>query len=448
MTGTLGPARVSTKLRRVAELARQAPEMVFTTLAHHVDLEFLQEAYRRIRKAGAVGVDGVTASQYEEDLWDNLRSLLERFKSGSYKAPPVRRVHIPKGDGKKTRPIGIPTLEDKILQRAVAMLLDAVYEQDFLECSFGFRRGRSAHDALNELRDCLMKTGGGWVIDLDIKSFFDEMDHSHLRSFLDQRVRDGVLRRTIDKWLKAGVFEAGFVRHPTSGSPQGGVISPVLSNVYLHEVLDKWIELMVKPVLRGRVSMVRYADDALIAFTTERDAQRVLNTLPKRLGKYGLSLNQDKTRLVRFYPSRKPGDRDDHRNGKGHGTFDFLGFTHYWTRSRRGYWVIKKGTAKGRLRRTIKRVSSWCREILHKSVYAQHKILVNKLRGHYAYFGVPGNRRAVDNVLLETQRIWRKWLSRRSQRGRVSWSKFYKLLRRYPLPRARINYPPARAARR
>lgn len=448
MTGTSSPASVSTKLQRVAKLAREAPEMVFTTLAHHVDLAFLKEAYRRIRKAGAVGVDGVTAAEYEKDLENNLQDLLERFKSGSYKAPPVRRVHIPKGEGKKTRPIGIPTLEDKILQRSAAMLLDAVYEQDFLECSFGFRRGRSAHHALEELRDQLMKTGGGWVIDLDIKSFFDEMDHSHLRSFLDQRVRDGVLRRTIDKWLKAGIFEAGFVRYSTSGSPQGGVISPVLSNVYLHEVLDKWFETMVKPLLYGRGFMVRYADDALLAFTSERDARRVLEALPKRLSKYGLTLHPVKTRVLRFFPAMALRDRGSHHKGQGRETFDFLGLTHYWTRSQRGYWVIKKKTAKGRLRRTIKRISDWCRDNRHLPISVQHKILAIKLRGHYAYFGVPGNRRAVDNVLFETQRIWRKWLSRRSQRGMVPWNRYYKILARYPLPRSRLIHPAACAASR
>jgi len=373
MTGTSGPASVSTKLQRVAELARQAPEMVFTTLAHHVDLAFLREAYRRIRKAGAVGVDGVTASEYEKDLENNLRSLLERFKSGFYKAPPVRRVYIPKGDGKKVRPIGIPTFEDKILQRTGTMLLEAVYEQDFLECSFGFRRGRSARNALEELRDGLMKTGGGWVIDLDITSFFDMMTHNHLRNFLDQRVRDGVLRRMIDKWLKAGVLEDGFVTRSISGSPQGGVISPVLSNIYLHEVLDKWFEMMVKPVLRGRSFMVRFADDALLAFTNERDARRVLEVLPKRLSKFGLTLHPDKTRLVHFYPKIDSKDRDNQHKGKGHETFNFLGFTHYWTRSQRGYWVIKKKTAKVRLRRTIKRISLWCSENLHMSLFEQHK---------------------------------------------------------------------------
>ena len=229
MPGKSSPISVSTKLQRIVELARHSPSMVLTTLAHHIDEEFLREAYRRTRKDGAPGVDRQTAEEYAAELESNLRSLLDRFKSGTYRAPPVKRVHIPKGDGKKTRPIGIPTFEDKVLQRAVSMVLEAVYEQEFHDCSYGFRPGRSAHQALQALWETLTKMRGGWVLELDIQGFFDSLDHGHLRSFLDQRVRDGVLRRTIDKWLKAGVMEDGVVSFPDSGSPQGGVISPLLA---------------------------------------------------------------------------------------------------------------------------------------------------------------------------------------------------------------------------
>src|SRR5512139_1690148 len=236
MAGRSSPTTVSTGLQQIAELARQAPEMVFTTLAHHIDVELLREAYRLTRKSGAVGVDGQTAAAYAGNLEDNLQSLLDRFKSGRYKAPPVRRVHIPKGDGSKTRPIGIPTFEDKVLQRAVAMVLEAIYEQEFLDCSYGFRPARSAHHALQALWDGLMEMHGGWVLEIDIERFFDTMVHDHLRNFLDRRVRDGVLRRTINKWLKAGVLEAGELHYEDAGTPQGGVVSPLLANVYLHEV--------------------------------------------------------------------------------------------------------------------------------------------------------------------------------------------------------------------
>ena len=261
MAGTPIPGNVSTRLQRIAELAREAPQRAFLSLAHHIDVELLREAYRRTRKSGAPGVDGETAEKYAENLEANLQSLLDRFLSGTYKAPPVRRAHIPKGDGQQTRPIGIPTFEDKILQRAVAMVLSAVYEQDFLDVSYGFRPGRSAHQALADLWLRLTETGGGWVLEVDIQSFYDSLDHGHLRSFLDHRVLDGVLRRSIDKWLNAGVLEEGELSYPEAGTPQGGVISPLLSNLYLHEVLDQWFEREVKPRLQGESRLIRYADD-------------------------------------------------------------------------------------------------------------------------------------------------------------------------------------------
>ena len=265
---------VSPKRQRIAELARQAPEMVFTSLAHHIDRDVLHAAYAATRKDGAVGLDGQTADDYAENLEANLQSLLDRFKSGQYVAPPVRRVHIPKGDGRTTRPIGIPTFEDKVLQRAVLMVLESVYEQDFRDCSFGFRPGRSAHQALQHLWEQTMLMGGGWMIDLDIQGFFDALDHSHLRRFLDQRVRDGVLRRAIDKWLKAGVLEDGRVSRSVLGTPQGGVVSPLLANIYLHHVLDVWFTTEVQPRLRGRSVLVRYADDVVIVVQRESDAHR------------------------------------------------------------------------------------------------------------------------------------------------------------------------------
>src|SRR4051812_23784373 len=237
MPGTPSPDPISTRRRRIAELARQSPQAALTTLAHHIDIEWMHEAYRRTRKDGATGVDGQTAAGYAADLEGNLRSLLDRAKSGRYQAPPVRRVHIPKGDGSKTRPIGIPTFEDKVLQRAVVMVLEAVYEQDFLDCSYGFRPRRSAHDALATLREGLTKMQGGWIVDVDIKGFFDTLDHRHLNDMLDLRVRDGVIRRVINKWLHAGVQESGALSYPELGTPQGGVVSPLLANVYLHEVL-------------------------------------------------------------------------------------------------------------------------------------------------------------------------------------------------------------------
>lgn len=433
MGGRSSPQGVSTGLQRVAELSRRAPEWVWTTLAHHITVELLREAHRRTRKDGAVGVDGQTAKGYEQRLEENLLGLLNRLKSGTYQAPPVKRVYIPKGDGKRTRPIGIPTFEDKVLQRAVAMVLEAVYEQDFLDCSFGFRPGRSAHGALARLQEELVRGLGGWVLEIDMEKFFDSLDHGQLRRFLDQRVRDGVLRRAIDKWLKAGVLEGEEYIRPEEGTPQGGVISPLLANIFLHEVLDKWFQQEVKPRMKGAACLVRYADDAVMVFTEEGDARRVLEVLPKRFGKYGLRLHPDKTRLIRFRRPGKGGPGEGGGTGPT-GTFDFLGFTHYWGRTKEGKWMVKRKTGRDRLRRALRQIHDWCRRNRHESVCEQHRGLERKLLGHYQYYALPGNRRALFCLGTEVTRMWRKWLDRRSQRRRMFWDRFQLLLKRYPLP--------------
>ena len=434
MPGTPSPDPISTRRQRIAELARQSPQAAFTTLAHHIDIDWLTEAYLRTRKDGAVGVDGQTAADYAADLEGNLRSLLDRAKSGRYQAPPVRRVHIPKGTGPETRPIGIPTFEDKILQRAVAMVLEAVYEQDFLDCSYGFRPGRSAHQALDTLWHRLMEVGGGWILEIDIRKFFDALDHRHLHAILRRRVRDGVLLRLIGKWLKAGVLEDGCITHPESGSPQGGVISPILANAYLHEVLDTWFEQTVKPRLKGRASLIRYADDAVLVFEVEGDARRVLDVLPKRFGKYGLTLHPEKTRLVRFQRPHHDTSREDRP-----GTFDFLGFTHYWERTLRGGWAVKRKTAKGRFNRSLTSMARWCREHRHLPIEEQWVALTSKLRGHYAYYAIIGNMARVSSFVYHVRRAWHKWLSRRSDKARILWERFSELEQRYPLPPARLK---------
>lgn len=429
---------VSTKLQRIAQLAKEDPQRALTTLAHHIDIEFLKEAYRRTRKDGATGVDGQTAEDYEVNLEGNLQLLLDRFKSGTYRAPPVRRVHIPKGDGKKTRPIGIPTFEDKVLQRAVSMVLEAIYEQEFYPFSYGFRPRKGPHDALQSLWKELMAMGGGWVLEVDIKSFFDTLDHGHLRAFLDQRVRDGVLRRTIDKWLKAGVLEEGELSYPTEGSPQGGVISPILANVYLHEVLDRWFEETVRPRLQGKAFAVRFADDFVIAFALETDARRVFEVLPKRFEKFGLTIHPEKTRLVRFNrPRRDSTGKGQDNQGGTPGSFVLLGFTHLWSRSLRGNWVIKRRTASSRFRRALRRIDEWCRRYRHLPIKEQHRQLSLKLHGHYGYYGITGNSYAIGRFQWWVGRTWRRWLNRRSQRARMPWDKFNRLLERYALPPAR-----------
>lgn len=440
MGKTSGLQTVSTKLERIAKLAKEAPGMALTTLAHHIDIDWLREAHRRTSKDRAPGVDGQTAQEYAENLEGNLQSLLERAKSGTYLAPPVRRVHIPKGDGSETRPIGVPTFEDKILQRAVAMVLEAVYEQDFSDSSYGFRPGRSAHQALDALRATLMRQGGGVVLEVDIRKFFDTLDHGHLREILRRRVRDGVLLRLIGKWLNAGVQEAGALSYPEEGSPQGGVISPILSNIFLHEVLDTWFEGEVKPRLKGRAQLVRYADDFVVVFSCAEDACRVMEVLPKRFAKYGLTLHPEKTRQIEF---RRPQStsRLGGMGGSRPGTFDLLGFTHYWGLSRKGKWMVKHKTASDRFSRALKRVATWCRTHRHLAVKQQWITLSQKLRGHFVYYGNAGNCEALHRFRQGVRRVWHKWLSRRSRKARLSWERMQRLLERYPLPPARIQRP-------
>jgi len=434
MAGASKPGTVSTRQQRIAELAKQSPEMGFTSLAQHIDVVWLHEAFLRTRRDGATGVDGQTGTDYVATLAENLRSLLDRAKSGTYRAPPVRRVRIPKGTGNETRPLGIPTFEDKVLQRAVVMVLEAVYEQDFLNCSYGFRPGRSAHQALDALWQQTMGMRGGWIVEVDIRKFFDTLDHAHLRDLLQLRIRDGVLLRLIGKWLNAGVLEDGNLSFPAAGTPQGGVVSPLLANVYLHYVLDVWFEQQVKPCLKGRAFLIRYADDFVMGFAREEDARRVLEVLPKRFGKYGLTLHPDKTRLVPFRQPPQQARRDAPGGKAQPGTFDLLGFTHYWGRSRKGFWVVKRKTAQGRLSRALTRMAQWFRLNRHQPIAEQHQTLIQKLRGHFAYYGITGNGLALQRFREAVVRIWKKWLSRRRRRGFLSWDTFARLLKRYPLP--------------
>ena len=410
--------------------------MALSTLHHVLDLEWMKEAYRLTRKDGAPGIDGVIAAEYAQNLEANLMDLLERIKSGRYQAPPVRRVYIPKTDGSGSlRPLGLPTFEDKAAQRAIVMVLEPVYEQDFLTCSYGFRPGRSAHQALQQLYTASVSHGLRWVIDLDIEKYFDSISHSHLRAFLDRRVTDGVIRRMIDKWLKAGVLEDGLLRRATEGSPQGGVVSPCLSNIFLHHVLDEWFENEVKPRLEGNSTLVRFADDAVMAFTYFRDAKRVLGVLGKRLERYGLTLHPGKTRLVDFRSNRSDGAPHPETDGT---SFTFLGFCHVWGKSQKGKNVVRQVTDKKRYARALAAVNAWCRENRHKSIREQHTHLSVMMRGHYAYFGITGNSRRLRWYAHQVERIWRKWLAKRDRQGRFLWSRLAEILKRYPLPSPRI----------
>ncbi len=435
MNETKSSIPISTKLERIAKLARQFPDTPLTTLSHHIDIEWLREAYRRTRKDGARGIDGQSADEYSADLEGNLRRLLERVKTGVYRAPPVRRTYIPKGNCER-RPLGIPTFEDKVLQRAVAMVLEAVYEEEFSGCSYGFRPNRSAHQALEAIERAATRTAGGWVIEIDIRKYFDTIDHRHLQEVLRQRVRDGVIVRLVGKWLNAGVMEDGALRRSDSGTPQGGVISPLLANIYLHTVLDTWFEREVLPRMRGPAQLVRYADDAVMLFAHEDAAQRVMDVLPKRFERYGLTLHPDKTRQVAFERPDRPS-----RRGKGGGgpatpdSFDFLGFTILWRKSLGGRWNVKMRTAKDRFRRALVSISQWCKAHRHDPLKTQQKELSSRLRGHYGYYDRIGNRERLWTLLRRAQREWWRWLSRRSQRARLTWQEMNRLLKRYPLVR-------------
>ncbi len=407
--------------------------MQFMTLAHLIDEEFLREAFGHIKKNAAAGVDGVTAKEYSKGLATNIAELYQRMRSGRYRAPPVRRVWLEKDDGKR-RPIGIPALEDKILQRAVTMLLEAIYEQVFYACSHGFRRKKSAHHALREIRENCMRMGIRWILDADIKGYFDSIRRDILREFLRKKMNDGTIIRFIGKWLNAGVMEEGKWTSSETGTPQGGVISPMLSNVFLHYVLDEWFEQEIKPRMKGRCFLSRYADDFVIGFELESDARRVMEVLPKRFNRFGLTIHPTKTKLIEFGRPKR-----EQTSGKGKGTFDFLGFTHYWARSKQGYWVVKRKTKRTKMRAATKIIWKWCKRNRHMSIGEQWKTLCQKLRGHYHYFGIRGNYKSMEAYFEYTEKAWKNWLGHRHRNGYITWKTFethHRVI--FPLPKPRI----------
>ena len=431
---------VLTKQRQIASIAQRHREVALTSLNQYLDYGWMAEALCRVRKDSAPGVDGELVCDYQRDQQTRLPDLLDRLKSGSYYAPPVKRVHIPKGKGDETRPIGLPTTEDKILQRAVVMLLEPIYEGEFYDFSFGFRPKRNAQQTLRYISNCIYEQNTQWILDLDIRKFFDTLDHGHLRKMLRKRVNDGVITRVIDKWLKAGVLEEGQLSYNEEGTPQGGVISPLLANIYLHEVLDHWFVTEVQPRLKGRSFMARYADDALMGFECEADARRVLKVLHKRMEKFSLRLHAEKTRLVYF--GRPPRRGSPKRKPE---SFDFLGFTHYWRRSRKGNNVIGHKTAKDRVTRALSNIRQWCKKNRHEKLAEQHRTLCRKLQGHYAYYGVSGNSRCLRSFKWQVERIWHKWPDRRSRRSKrsrgMSWAKFNVLVTGpFQLPGPRIHH--------
>ena len=428
---TLG--NMSPQLLKVVERAQQEPEGRFHSLAHLIDVPALERAYGRSRKGAAVGVDRVTKEEYGQNLEQNLRSLHERMKAKRYRHQPILRVYIPK-DGGRARPIGISAFEDKLVQDAVREVLEAIYEQDFLDCSYGFRPKRSAHDAVRTLDRIVHRGEVSWILEADLVSFFDSLDRKKLREMLEIRVADGSLLRLICKCLHVGVLDGVELSTSESGTAQGSVLSPLLGNVYLHYVLDLWFEQEVKPRLRGRATLIRYCDDFVIGFEQEDDARRVMDVLRKRLGRFGLTLHPDKTRLL---PFRRP--PSGQTSGQGPATFDFLGFTFHWARNRKGRWGMLCKTRSASLRRIIRSVYDWCRRYRHESVKVQHAALKRRIQGHFNYFGVSGNFRSLLRVIDQVKRIWYKWLCRRSHRKRLTWERFADLLRDFPLPQPRIT---------
>jgi RNA-directed DNA polymerase len=424
---------MSPQLHQIAKQAREHPERIFTSLAHLITTDLLREAYEKTRKGSAAGLDGVTAAQYGQNLEANLTALHQKLQEQTYKAPPVRRCWIEKEGGKK-RPLGIPTLEDKIVQRAVSLVMSAVYEQDFHVFSHGFREGHSPHQAIREIREQCFRRNIHWIVDADVRSFFDSLDHEKLKEIIKKRVNDGGLIRLIGKWLNAGVVEDGQMHHPESGTPQGGVISPLLANIYLHHVLDEWYIRDIKPRLKGRSFLIRFADDFIIGCELESDARRIMAVLPKRFARYNLTIHPEKTALVDFRP---PSHRA--KSNKERHTFDFLGFTHYWGKSRKGNWVIKRKTAAKRVRRATKAIWQWCREQRHYALPEQHRIISSKLRGHYQYFGITGNYKMLEVVYEYALKAWRRWLGRRSRNGYITGDVFERrILSVFPLPSPRI----------
>jgi group II intron reverse transcriptase/maturase len=423
---------MSPKLLEVVERAKRDPQMRMLSLAHLIDEGMLKAAFRRIRSDAAVGVDGITKEQYGKELDANVRDLHQRLRTKTYRHKPIRRVYIPKEKG-KTRPIGISSVEDKMVQGAIREVMEAVYEPVFYDGSYGFRPRRSAHDALRVLNRVLMRGKASWILEADIVSFFDSIDRKMLMETLQTRVADTSLLRLVGKCLHVGVLDGEAYSEPSEGTVQGSVLSPLLGNIYLHYVLDDWFEGTVRPRLQGGATLVRYADDFVIVFEREDDATRVMSVLGKRFERYGLKLHPEKTRLL---PFERP--KQGQSNGKGPSTFDFLGLTLYWRRSRGGYWVLGLKTRTARLRRAIMAIADWCRRHRHASVREQHAALTRKLVGHFNYFGVSGNVPSLAKLVWWAERVWRKWLDRRSQRAHMTWKRFKPLLRKYPLPRPRV----------
>jgi RNA-directed DNA polymerase len=407
-------AALPPNLARVNEAAKRDKRTRFTALLHHVDVAALLRAFRRLKRAASPGVDGQTVTSYERNLWDNLQDLCKRVHTGQYRPMPVRRTYIPKSDGGQ-RPLGVPALEDKIVQGAVAEVLSAVYEVDFLGFSYGFRPGRNPHQALAALHTALMTQCVNWVLDADIRKFFDSVDHEWLLRMVAHRIADPRILRLIGQWLRAGVLESGEWHKTVEGTPQGSGISPLLANVFLHYALDLWVHQWRQRNARGRVIIVRYADDFVMGFQYESDARRMLTDLQERMAKFRLTLHEDKTRLIEF--GRLPSLRRAKRGERRCTTFAFLGFVHYCSWTRDGRFVVKRKTQGKRMARKLQALRLEARRRMHAPMSEQQQWLNQVLRGHYAYYGLPSNYRAMQLFYNQVRWLWYRVLQRRSQRG-------------------------------
>jgi RNA-directed DNA polymerase len=418
-----------TSLQGIAKKAKEQKEHRFGNLFEMLNEEYLRDCWRYIRKDAAYGVDRVSAREYEENLEENIRELVERLKRGSYRARLVRRQYIPKGDGKKMRPLGIPVVEDKLLQVAVKRILEAIYEQDFLRCSYGYWPGISALDAVDKLTSKLQFGRYNWLVEADIRAFFDSVDHDWMVRMLQERIDDRALLRLIKKWLKAGILDTdGKVIHPATGTPQGGIVSPVLANVYLHYVLGLWFHKVVKKDCRGEACLIRYADDFVSAFQYREDAERFYKALGKRLEKFGLALSADKTRVIPFSRHITPGKT----------SFDFLGFEFRWGKDRGGKAHLKCRTSREKLRASFRRFTEWCKKNRHLKTRFLFKRLNAKLRGYYNYYGVHGNYAGLKQFYGGAMRILFKWLNRRSHRRSYNWIGFKEMLDHFKVEEPRI----------
>src|SRR5712691_2691722 len=427
---------MSTKIDRLAELAKEEPKRQFYSIAHLITPEALYVAFRGLRKKASAGVDGVTYEEYERDAARNIQTLYERLKKGKYQARPLRRVYIPKENGKQ-RPLSIPALEDKIVQKAMVEILNAIYEQDFLDCSYGFRPGRGQHQALDEVGRVICTRPTGWVLEIDVTAYFDSIVREQLMEMIEKRVRDRSVLRLIRKWIQVGVIEEGRLLVSETGTGQGQTISPLLANIYLHYILDEWFEEVVKPRMKGEAHEIRFADDAILCFEHKEDAEKVKEVLTKRFGKFGLTLHPEKTRLVEF--GRYAG-RNAKKQGKKPQTFEFLGFTHMCARSRKGKFTVHVKTIGKRLRRGLKAIAAWCQKHRHEPVDEQRKTLNAKLLCHYQYYGRPTNYRSLQQFYRSVRRIWKEGLSRRTRGRWLTWDRYVAILRQHPLLLPRITH--------